>query len=115
MKATDWQPFDSGQSIGQKGSEDGTILRDEEHIYGARITIERLGHIRRRFSITCGIYGWMLHTRFFFSRIETQKAFEEMKDELAGILNLIPSVEEADDIKVEAVSKAISEFVERFP
>jgi hypothetical protein len=36
-----WQPFDNGATVGQRGSEDGVTLRDEEHDLGARITLER--------------------------------------------------------------------------
>jgi hypothetical protein len=46
------------------GSEGGTIVLDEEHGLGARITLEKDGAIAP-FTITCGIYGWMAHTRFF--------------------------------------------------
>lgn len=117
MNETAWYPFDNGQSIGQGGSEDGVILRDEEHALGARITLERLGflNIKRRFAITCGIYGWMVHTRFFSNQTEAQHAYEEMKNELDKILNIIPTVDEADDEKVNVVAEAISSFVERFP
>jgi hypothetical protein len=34
-----WQPFGSGGTIGQEGSEVGTIIRDDEHLDGARITL----------------------------------------------------------------------------
>ena len=110
---SDWQSFDGGRSIGQRGSEDGIILRDEEHPYGSRVTLERGGY--RPFSITCGIYGWMVHTRFFSDEAEAQSAFEEMKLGLADILNIIPLASEADDEKSEAVSDAITDFIERFP
>ena len=35
-----WFQFEEGHSIGQTGSEDGVILRDEEHVDGARVTLE---------------------------------------------------------------------------
>jgi len=35
-----WYAFDNEKSIGQRGSESGTIIRDEEHGDGARITLE---------------------------------------------------------------------------
>ncbi|HEX8118016.1 MAG TPA: hypothetical protein VF521_12155, partial [Pyrinomonadaceae bacterium] len=93
----EWYSFDGGRSIGQTGSEGGRILRDEEHSDMARITLERGGY--RPFSITCGIYGWMVHTRFFADEAEAQNAFEEMKHGLANILNIIPLVGETDDAK----------------
>ena len=64
MAETLWYPFESGATLGQKGSEGGAILRDEEHPQEARITFERDTRIAP-FAITCGIYGCMMHTRFF--------------------------------------------------
>ena len=109
----EWYPFDGGQTVGQLGLEGGIILRDEEHMDGARITLERGG--RAPFSITCGVYGWMVHTRFFSDESEARTEFESMKVALARILDIIPLVEEADDEKLAAVSDAISNFIERFP
>ncbi|HYG81004.1 MAG TPA: hypothetical protein VD861_11485 [Pyrinomonadaceae bacterium] len=108
-----WYSFDEGRSIGTKGSEGGTILRDEEHTDGSRITLERGGS--RRLSITCGIYGWMVHTRFFSDEGAAQSSFEEMKNGLAKILDIIPAVDEADANKINEVSDKISDFIERFP
>ena len=62
-----WQPFENGGTLGQIGSEEGIIVHDEEHSLGARISLER-DTIVAPFAITCGIYGWMLHTRYFSSR-----------------------------------------------
>jgi len=104
-----WNAFDNGKTIGQRGSESGRIIRDEEHTDGARITLERDGQTAP-FAITCGIYGWMVHTRFFGAESEAQSAFESMRPELTRILSTIPLT--ADP---EVVSKSISDFVERFP
>jgi len=104
-----WNAFDNGKTIGQRGSESGRIIRDEEHTDGARITLERDGQTAP-FAITCGIYGWMVHTRFFGAESEAQSAFESMRSELTRILSTIPLT--ADP---EVVSKSISDFVERFP
>ena len=57
----------------------------------------------------------MVHTRFFSDQAEAQETFEAMKSELAKILNLIATTDEATDPKVNEVSEAISNFVERFP
>ena len=110
---SDWHPFDEGRSVGLKGSEEGVILLDEEHSYGARITLERGGYAP--FSITCGIYGWMVHTRFFSDEAEAQDAFGEMKIGLVNILNIIPLASETNAAKEGAVSDALSDFIERFP
>ena len=110
-----WRTFDDGNSLGQRGSEGGTIIRDEKHESGARITLERGGHTAP-FAITCGIYGWMVHTRFFGFEAEAQSEFVAMKGALARILAIIPlTTEPAADTKLQAVSQSIAKFVERFP
>ncbi|RYX83707.1 hypothetical protein EON83_13090 [bacterium] len=88
-KNMEWNEFDNGASIGQRGSEGGIIVHDVEHSLGARSTLEQGGGIAP-FSITCGIYGWMFHTRFFSSQQEAEAEYEHMKDGLADILNIIP-------------------------
>jgi hypothetical protein len=57
-----WLPLENGGTLGQTGSEEGTIVRDQEHPLGARISLERDCRVAP-FAITFGIYGWMLHTR----------------------------------------------------
>jgi len=110
-----WYLFDSGQSIGQAGSESGRIIRDEEHSDGARITLER-DAMAAPFAITCGIYGWMVHTRFFGTEAEAHSELEEMKSELARVLGTIPLTSDPEvDSKSHAVVESISAFVERFP
>ncbi|MGV3659158.1 MAG: hypothetical protein ACO1TE_03215 [Prosthecobacter sp.] len=111
-----WSVFDDGKSIGTRGSEGGVITHDEEHTGGARITIEREGGIAP-FSITCGVYGWMCHTRFFGEGALAQDEFVRMKAGLEHILNLIsacPGEEKTSDAIDKAVD-AISAFVEQFP
>ena len=97
---SDWISFENGSTIGTTGSEGGAILRDELHPEGARITLERTA---TGFAITCGIYGWMVHTRFFATESESVAAYEEMKPALAEILVRLP----AED--------AIDDFLRRFP
>jgi len=110
-----WYAFDNGKSIGQRGSESGSIIRDEEHGDGARITLERGGQTAP-FAITCGIYGWMVHTRFFGAESEAQVEFESMRAELSRIMSTIPLAADPEvGSKSGAVSESISEFVERFP
>jgi hypothetical protein len=97
------------------GSEGGSVIVDDEHGLGARITLEKDGAIAP-FAITCGIYGWMVHTRFFSSLDEAMRAYEAMKPELATILEAIPPTSDPEvDEKSARVSKAISDFVDRFP
>jgi len=107
-------PFEQRSTIGEAGSERGIILRDEEYSACARITLERDGHTP--FAITCGIYGWMVHTRFFATEEEANEAFGAMKVELARIVDLIPS--RADPQASERSSVAAEEmqaFIEEFP
>jgi hypothetical protein len=108
-----WRQFNKGQSIGERGSELGIIIRDEEHDDGARVTLERGGYTP--FSITCGIYGWMAHTAFFASEHAAQKTFERIKIEIENILSLIPTVNDPEaDAKSDAVSNAIVALVSKF-
>src|ERR1700730_4105869 len=90
-----WHPFDNGNSIGKLGSENGIITRDAEHIDGARITLERDGGIAQ-FSITCGIYGWMVHTRYFSNEAEAQQEFDKMQVSLDEILRKAPFDDDPD-------------------
>jgi hypothetical protein len=108
-----WYPFDRGFTVGQKGSEEGTILSDEENVDGARITLERDG--QTPFSITCGIYGWMLHTYLFSDEMSASDALEEMKESLDGIVQMLPCVDDPElESKARAVQNAISSFVDHF-
>lgn len=110
-----WSPFQGGETIGQVGSESGVITRDQEHDLGARITLERDGSTAP-FSITCRIYGWMLHTRFFGSESEATVEYDRMKDALAEVLGMIPLAEDPEvSAKSRRVSEAISGFVARYP
>lgn len=110
-----WYPTGDGATLGTIGSEDGLIVRDDEHADGARITLEESGRIAP-FSITCGIYGWMVHTRFFSTREAADAAYEAMQADLAAILARIPYVDDPDaDAKMRAVSEDVSEFIDRYP
>jgi hypothetical protein len=80
-----WYPFENGATLGQKGSEEGIIFRDEEHPQEARITLERDTRAAP-FAITCGIYGCMMHTRFFSLETEATSQYEEMKTALSALL-----------------------------
>lgn len=110
-----WKLFEGGKSIGSIGSETGTIILDDEHELGARITLEEKTR-HAPFAITCGIYGWFCHTRFFSTKSEAVFEYEEMKDALLEILNLLaPGAELDEELAQEAVSIAVSRFVNEFP
>jgi hypothetical protein len=108
-----WQPFEEGTSIGETGSEGGVVLRDDEYRGGARITLERDGAISP-FAITCGVYGWMVHTRFFSTQAEAEREYAAMLPELATLVELVPLASELEE-KQDAVIDALGRFVERFP
>jgi hypothetical protein len=103
-----WLAYDDGRTIGRVNSEGGVILNDEEYLKGARITLKRGEKI---VSVSCNIYGWINHTRFFSGVPEAERDFIVMKKELGRIMEII-TAEEVDSLKGW---EAISEFVRRFP
>lgn len=131
-----WRQINDGKTVGQKGSEGGEIIFDEEHEHGARITLEKIilqpgnyfaikpdGSLAQApetsqpkiyFAVTCGIYGWFFHTHYISPETEALSNYEDMKSELYGILKLIPTVEESNDEKMMKVSDEISKFVDKF-
>jgi hypothetical protein len=108
-----WQPFESGGTLGQKGSEDGAILRDEEHSLGARISLERDTSVAP-FAITCGIDGWMLHTRYFSSENEAGAQYDAMKSALGALIEAADKTAEIDGGR-QVLMDGVSAFVETFP
>ena len=69
---TNWSKFDNGNSIGEKGSENGVVIFDIEQIQGARITVEaECGNIP--FVVTLGIYGILFHTEYFGLQNEVEQ------------------------------------------
>src|SRR4051794_28035861 len=100
-----WGQFDNGSTLGTQGSEDGVILRDEEHARRARITLERETN-HAPFAITCGVYGSMFHTAFASSEQEAIQKYTEMKVWLDRML--------ADDVTEDDYLKRLKEFVDKF-
>jgi hypothetical protein len=110
-----WQEVDGGTTRGIRGSENGRIILDEKYEGAARITLEKGGRTSP-FAITCGVYGWMVHTRFFGDGLEAARAFDDMKVGLAEIVRLETMNEGEDEADVvRRVSDAIDMFVERYP
>jgi len=98
-----------------RGTEGGTIIVDEEHDFGARITLERLGE-GPPCAITCGIYGWMVHTRFFAEAAAAERDYAAMKARLAEIVEQIPLKSDPEvEKKMLDVADAMSAFVDQFP
>ena len=110
-----WFPIDHGETIGAEGSEGGSILRDEEYHDSARITLERECR-SSAFAITCGVYGFMVHTRFFESEDEAIGAYQRMRTDLGRIADRVPLDNDSQaEESVELVVAAVARFVEQFP
>ncbi len=98
----------------ERGTEGGLIVLDDEHDLGARITFERSEGGGG--AITCGIYSWMMHTRYFTSESEAREAFEAMKTDLDAILQRIPLKSDLDlESKMSASCDEMSAFVDKYP
>jgi hypothetical protein len=103
-----WFAYDDGRSIGSVSAEGGVILRDEEHASGARVTLKRGSSF---ISVSCNVYGWIDHTRFFNSVTEAQREYILMKSSVGSMVDNILSANKSD-LKMW---EAIAEFVRRFP
>jgi hypothetical protein len=103
-----WFAYNGGRSVGSVSAEGGVILRDEEHDSGARVTLKRES---RFISVSCNVYGWMDHTRFFSSVTEAQREYGLMKSFLG---NMVENILTADKNNLK-MWEAIAEFVRRFP
>jgi hypothetical protein len=108
-----WQPFENGNTLGQSGSEEGIIVRDEEHSLGARISLERDTRVAP-FAITCGIYGWMMHTRFFTYQDEAEGQYDNMKIALASLLESADKTAGIDGGR-QAMLDGIDAFIGNYP
>ena len=103
----EWAPIDGGETIGTEGSESGTIVRDDEHPLGARVTLER-DCAHAPFAVTCGIYGSMVHTTFAGDEAEAEAKYEAMRDRLSEMLAM------SDDDR-DGYYAALDRFVNDFP
>ncbi len=111
---TDWEPFEDGKTIGITGTEGGTVIADEQHERGGRITLER-DCLRVPYAITCTIYGWAYHTRFIADEPTAKQSYAEMKTALLDVLRLLPPGDTGDVPDPEQVEQAVADFAERFP
>jgi hypothetical protein len=106
-----WHAFANGTTIGTRGSEHGIIVMDEEHMLGARIALEEGGDVAP-WSITCGVYWLMFHTRFFADRLTAEAEYAAMK---SGIDTLMSQLNAADLSDLSEQGRLAGDFVERFP
>jgi len=82
-----WEQTDSGNTLNTKGSEEGTIIFDQEYNELMRITIEK-GTRNAPFSITVGIYGLFFHTIFANTKDQAFEHLDSMKRDMLEILHL---------------------------
>jgi hypothetical protein len=108
-----WSPYEGGATVGKPASESGIILEDDE-CAEARITLER-GATIAPFAITCGLYGWFFHTRFFSTEDEARSEYKEMKIELGRMANLYSEPLASDEQINNILMAAASRFIDRFP
>jgi hypothetical protein len=108
-----WYTFNNGATLGQTGSEQGVIVHDEEHSLGARITLERAARVAP-FAITCGIYGWMMHTRFFASEDEAEAQYGQMKGALSALLEAAEQTAAVDG-GWQVLMDGVGKFVDAYP
>ncbi|MHB2016093.1 MAG: hypothetical protein ACYCW6_04020 [Candidatus Xenobia bacterium] len=111
----EWVQVEGGATIGGPGAEDGVMIKDEEHPAGARISLEKEGS-NAPFIVTCGIYGWMFHTRYFDAEPDARGEYVAMRKGLTDILGMVPEPGSPDaEKKIENTQAAIAKFVEQYP
>jgi hypothetical protein len=82
----DWHATENGRP-----SEGGVVVRHEEYWVdgaGAGFTLERDCQVAPA-AITCGVYGWMVHTRYFASVADGDAAAEAMKPALVDLVHRV--------------------------
>jgi hypothetical protein len=67
------------------------------------------------FAITCGVSGWLVHTRYFDSETEARAQFEAMKAALARMTEAVKSMDNVQVDDTSLVGRLCQEFVEEFP
>ena len=77
-----WTPFQQGATVGQTGSENGIIVKDEEY-QNCRITLEQCDNYH---VITGGVYGSFTHTAFCTPQI-SMSVYNAMQRELQAFLD----------------------------
>ena len=113
MTGSSWRPFEEAATLGLPGSEEGIVVRDEEHVLGARITLERAANVAP-FAITCGIYGWMMHTCFLSTEAEADSRYDLMKDSLSELLEAAEQTADVDGGR-QVLMNGVEEFVGEYP
>lgn len=114
MKPSIWQPYNDNQTLGTEGSESGLIERDEIYNDAARITLEVNGQIAP-YAITCGIFGWMVHTHLISQPEVAEQDFEAMKQALSRIVTALQNEDEPREKEEEDAISLMSAFIHQYP
>ena len=96
IKLQDW--------IGNKGTEGGIVINDEEYDNSCRIVLEKC---KDYYAVTCGIYGSMVHTAFF-GQEDYEEKYGTMKQELEE------SVDRMDVMSDDERSQFYEQFCDRY-
>ena len=110
-----WRLVEEGRTLGLGGTEGGIVVRDEEHPAGLRLTLEE-DPARSFYSVTCGVVGWLVHSRFFDNEAAAHAAWDEMKPALLELVVQLPAggakpLEPA----TRAAGAKLGAFMARFP
>lgn len=108
-----WEPYDNNQTLGTEGSESGIIERDEIYESTARITLEAGGQVAP-YAITCGIFGWMVHTHFVSQQETADQDFDAMKQALSRIVNALEHEGKPRENEEEDAIALMSAFVHQY-
>lgn len=110
-----WSGVEGGSTLGLMGPEGGTIVRDEEHPAGLRLTWEE-DPARSFYVVTSKVAGWLVHPRYFGSEAEASAAWEELKPALVELALSLPEAgpRTLDTATREAGAK-LGAFLARFP
>jgi len=104
--------YQDGATIGERGTEGGAIVWDEEHPIGVRITLEQ-NCLRVPYAVTLIIHDWTYISRFTADGPSAQHIYVAMRDTLtAEVLPLLADLQADDPVQVEAAADAIAAFVE---
>ena len=113
--APEWRPTEGGSTLGLMGAEGGTIVRDESHPAGLRLTLEE--DPERSFHVlTCGVSGWLVHRRYFTSDAEAAVAWDEMGPALVALARQLPaSGPKGLDPATREAGARLGAFLARYP
>jgi hypothetical protein len=118
-----WHPFKNGATIGDIGSENGIIIRDDEYLNYARISIERGGgssthpkvvaqYKKFPYAITLGIYDWTVYTFRLQNEQNSQKAFDSIKLDIEKVVAILSQNNGEFEANYPSARDAFEELIE---